>query len=184
MNMSAINEARMPFYGRRLAMACGAVLGAMIMVGPALGADLPYNNYYPNNYYPNDYSYPNYSQQNCCGYYPPPCCCCEHEAGPPPEVNIHVNVPPPWERRQGGWVTRKYTERRYSDDSPYPEVRQYRSVQRYEDEDYDRLGPYSAAAFERREAYREAYRYEAGTLPRPWPPYDEPPLPPAPVPGW
>lgn len=191
MNMSAINEARNPSYGRRLAMACGAVFGAMVMVGPALGADLPFNNYYPNDYsYQDNYNYP--PQQNCCGFYQNPCCCCDyHDAGGrwwgPPAVNVHVNVP--WERRrEGGWVSRKYTERRYSDDSPYAEFRQYRSVQRYssrydEDEDLGRFGPYpSEAAYER----RDAYRYEEGALPYPprRPFYDEPfDRPPAPVPG-
>ena len=162
MNIAAINGAGMASRDRRVAMACGACFGALVMAGPALGADLPfYNNY--NNY--NNYNY----QTPCCGesYYQTPCCndfyyqnsCCNYYDGGGrwwgPAVNVHVNVPSvPVERRDTGWVARNYVERRYPDDSPWPEFRQYRSFSRYsrsvdDDDDLGRFGPPPAAtAFE------------------------------------
>jgi hypothetical protein len=172
MNIAAINEACVASRNRRVATACGAVFGALVMVGPALGADLPfgYNNYNYQTPCCNDFNYPppccndSYPQNSCCNYY---------DGGGRwwgPAVNVHVTVP--WEHRDTGWVSRKYVERRYSDESPWPEYRQYRSWSRYSrrdrDDDVDdrddlgRFGPPPAAA-----AYdgRGPYPYADGPLP-------------------
>lgn len=148
MNMVAIYGARVP-----------ALLGAMVMAGAAAAADLPYDYSYQNGFYGGDY-----------GHHP--CCesCCDHRDGGGrwwgPAVNVHVAIP--WERRRDtGWVTRNYVERRFPDDSPFPEFRQYRSVSRYERDPRDDFGPAefgpAPAAFERRDPY--SYRFDPAPPP-------------------
>src|SRR5262249_21279063 len=118
MNMFAINEALRPPRIGSLAMISGTLLCAAGAVGPALSADLPYEDMPYRSGYRSDYSYDTGFNTGCYR-----CSCCGRRivrVAEPPEVEerppLEVVERPIVERfpvAERHWVQRDYIERRY-----------------------------------------------------------------------